>query len=411
MKIKFDYILGKMRESDKEAGSSGGVTPADISYADLLALKTGGAMTIGYYRITDFATSELIPNTTDVKTGITEPLIVLATSASTLDKQAYSVLWPQDYIEYDLVDTTVFNPSDGSSKGIISFRKDTIKNIYTYYDWRNFVWRRWETVVSNDTYLSLTNPGGGENYLDFYTFGNDIDVAGLVFTPAADGNTDVDTKEVFIQGGGAHNNIFGLACQLNTIGFENANNTISNSFYNNRAGNGFSDNIIALYCGPNTFGNSTNGNTLGGGLNNNIFGDNMNGNVIGNSCSLNIIDTSFGSNTIGNGFQNNNISQGFSSNVIDNTFIYNVIGVGFAFNNIGDDFSHNNIKSGFSFNIVVDNFNSNNVEDSSSQGVDYTSATHVYASYTCNIVRRVGSSTQLYYWTNTNVLTYAAPDA
>src|ERR1700743_1243427 len=116
------------------------------NYAGVLALQTGSTLVNGtYYLISDFATSHVIPNMPPNSTvnpnhiGTTEPLLVFATSATTLDKKAYSILNADDYIEYDLIDTTSANPNDGSSKGRISFRKNTTENVSTWYDFRNVV--------------------------------------------------------------------------------------------------------------------------------------------------------------------------------------------------------------------------------------------------------------------------------
>lgn len=94
------------------------LNPTDIHYADLVALQNSSTMVYGYYRITDFRTTHIIPSVPEsssvdpVHVGRVEPLIVFATSSSTLDKKAYSQSNSDDYIEYDLIDLTSANPEN-----------------------------------------------------------------------------------------------------------------------------------------------------------------------------------------------------------------------------------------------------------------------------------------------------------
>lgn len=157
----------------------GAFTPlvVDITYANLLALQGGSALIKGRnYRIIDFATKHNIPNTspTVTNTGTTEPLIVRALSNSVLDKQAYSELYPQDTIYYELVDSS----TAGGNKGRIYYRRSA-ENITAGYDWRNVKFRRWETSLGSGILTLLSDPGGGVAFADFYTF-NNVDGAGAV---------------------------------------------------------------------------------------------------------------------------------------------------------------------------------------------------------------------------------------
>ena len=80
----------------------------DILYADLVTAIGEGTLIEGqFYRITDFVTTHYIVDANNVQTGdvntsaITEPLIIMADSSSTIDKEAHSALYPQDIIYYD----------------------------------------------------------------------------------------------------------------------------------------------------------------------------------------------------------------------------------------------------------------------------------------------------------------------
>jgi hypothetical protein len=87
-----------------------------------------------------------------INTGATEPLIVLATSTSTINSRAYSEAFPQDIIHYEPLLSAEMQPYFADLyqetfvpgfKGYITYRKDTILNLETYYDWRAYQFRRW----------------------------------------------------------------------------------------------------------------------------------------------------------------------------------------------------------------------------------------------------------------------------
>jgi len=71
--------------------------PISKTYAELSAMATAGTLVKGQkYRITDFRTYHLIPNTASYNTGPTEVLVVTAMTTSTLSKIAQSESYPQD---------------------------------------------------------------------------------------------------------------------------------------------------------------------------------------------------------------------------------------------------------------------------------------------------------------------------
>lgn len=149
------------------AGPAGsGLEITDILWSELDALKTANNMSLGYYRITDYATTGTIPNTASTLTGATEPIIVLALNSNTLYHLAWSESNPDDIIHYELNDSTTQN----ATKGRIYYRKDTIKNLSAGYDWREWEFRRWETSLGSGIFTEFTDPGGGVAYQDFKTF-------------------------------------------------------------------------------------------------------------------------------------------------------------------------------------------------------------------------------------------------
>ncbi len=157
-------------------------------------------MTVGNYLITDHITYHYIEFTTDRndanKTITAEPLIVTAVSPSQLAKEAFSALYPDDIIHYEIDSASWGSLEHPDSKGRITYREDTIKDISLPQDFRNCVFRRWSTDLSTwngeavsyclwNTSVSLGMSGAGlgnvaitlaaldvEDYTDHFTFDN-----------------------------------------------------------------------------------------------------------------------------------------------------------------------------------------------------------------------------------------------
>jgi hypothetical protein len=134
-------------------------------------------------------------------------------------------------------------------------------------------------------------------------------------------------------------------------------------------------------------------NTIGSGFYYNTVGNDFYCNIIGNSFYCNIIGNGFYSNTIRPYFSYNTIRTNFYYNTIGNDFSYNTIGndsycniIGSSFNNntIRNDFSYNTIGNKFAYNTIENSFKMNRAEDIF-QNIDFTAATHVYASYNCTL--------------------------
>ncbi len=134
----------------------------DIAWGTLVELLTLGEATACHYRIVNFHTTHIILGTPsasgavpDVHIGTIEPLIVTPSGPSTLELIAWSELYPDDTIEYKIIDTTSANPLDGSSRGIITQRSNTVQKINTPYDFRNVVFYR---PVSTYDLSAITYP-------------------------------------------------------------------------------------------------------------------------------------------------------------------------------------------------------------------------------------------------------------
>ena len=117
----------------------------EVTYAELAALISGSDLIQGrQYLITDYQTVHTIPGTADTNTGITEPLIVTAISTNDLEPVAYSTVYKDDIVYYDHVNNSKVN---GSTKGCIYRRIDTLNNSDIPFDWRAVKFRRWQIDV------------------------------------------------------------------------------------------------------------------------------------------------------------------------------------------------------------------------------------------------------------------------
>ena len=173
------------------------------------------------------------------------------------------------------------------------------------------------------------------------------------------------------------------------------NNQIFQDFIGNDIGNGFNDNEIYQNFFDNRIKDYFENNTIGdvNNIGNGVFGQN----VIGNYFNNNTTNGAFNLNRIGENFANNpSIGNNFESNTIGNYFINNVP--------IGDNFNNNMIGNGFDSNNVSSGFTLNDIKVSIST-TDFTSATHVYGDYNCEIFKRSGDGTlRLSYYDSSDVL-------
>ena len=120
--------------------------PVEVKHADLLVLISKNKLSNGaFYEIIDHQTIHQIPNTTTIHTALVEGLIVQAISVNKVSTLASSRLYPLDTITYD-VNNILCEDNITARKGKITYRKDTVKNIECYYDWRNVKFRRWKVA-------------------------------------------------------------------------------------------------------------------------------------------------------------------------------------------------------------------------------------------------------------------------
>lgn len=136
----------------KEPGEFGS-SAKRIKHADLRAAVAAGTLAPGtLYTITDFQTKHIIQHSAHLNVQGTvyvdkatapntlvegvEELTVLALTANKVSQQAYSSLYPQDLINYDL-DAVLCEDNLTPRPGKITYRKDMKANVELHYDWRN----------------------------------------------------------------------------------------------------------------------------------------------------------------------------------------------------------------------------------------------------------------------------------
>ena len=138
----------------------------EVGYSELTTLLNNNELIpSSYYLINDFQTVTYIQfsnsiGNEEIHTGATEPMLVQAVSSSELATEIWSTVYPTDKITWK----PIFNDRDydavlGQSTGVITSRYDTLLKLYRDYDWRNVIFRRWETVSGSGDYNNYTDTG------------------------------------------------------------------------------------------------------------------------------------------------------------------------------------------------------------------------------------------------------------
>ena len=399
----------------------------DITYADLVTLiQTSALIENTSYRITDFQTRHYIVvnyiryfGLGNEISGNLEPLIVLATSSNTIDKEAKSALYPQDIIYYDWnpenwYNDLSFGDAENTSSVIISgytgtiyFRHDTLLDNYMGYDFRNCKFRRWETLTDEWNSASGYTENFNVNYNGYIykstaLTGNTnqqpdvspnfwIQLLNLSLTTYWN-NSPYSTNGItsssvyadfftFTEGIGTAtyplsciNNHFDSFKETKTLGYINGTILLNTVFFlqdgglatvsGNHIKSYFGNNTIASTFSTNTIANNFYSNNIGNNFYSNNIGNSFNSNIIGDDFSNNTIGDNFYSNTIGNGFNSNNIGNNFYNNTIGDNFYNNTIGINFQINNIGTYYYTNTIGNDFSSNQIADGFYDNTIGNS-----------------------------------------------
>ena len=177
-----------------------------------------------------------------------------------------------------------------------------------------------------------------------------------------------------------------ILCVNNTFAGYQDGNVLGAHFSYNSIGANFYDNSIGAYFANNSIGINFQYNSIGAYFYNNSIGINFQYNSIGAYFSYNSIGANFYDNSIGTSFYDNSIGTYFS---------YNSIGAGFNSNSIGDYTQNNTIGNNVQYLIIPsktsgNGFRHNQIKDgfagTSGAKIDFTSATHVFANYNCDLM-------------------------
>lgn len=193
----------------------------------------------------------------------------------------------------------------------------------------------------------------------------------------------------------------------NTVGSSNnlnltfENNQIMNIFKgNNIQGDFWSNQIKTNFKANQTFAEFGYNNIGYGFFVNNMSGQTVH-NSIGDFFQFNNCYGSFANNSIGTNFYSNEVLDGFG--FVGGQYRGNVIGNNFYDNNIGEYFYDNTIGDNFTNNTVVDYFQMNRICNSVTFN-DFSSATHVYGFYNCEIFTNSAGGQRLSYYDSSDVL-------
>lgn len=408
---KFEVDVSDIDSNGADAGDvltadgSGGtsweeiVIPApiiDVTYAELVALIAAGDLIAGQqYRITDFATTHYIVDGDNTQyttgdgivVGVTEPLICLAVGVDEIHAEVKSEMYPEDIIHYDWnpdnwINDLSFGYDDGGGseiisgfKGVIISRHDTLRQLNAPSDWRNCLTRRWET----DAYAWDSGTS--------YSTGSIVSHAGTSMVYRSVQNANLNNEPT-----GGDDEYWIVMLDLSTYTYWNANPTSWNGV---PSGAGYDDFLLfnddcrnidieritpfyleeedeeAVYIPPTLIPNSV------------FFG-------IALTSEIGYL---FTYNTIGAYFRDNTIGAGFYANTIVAAFYSNTIGAGFKRNTITDSFVMNEVAD----NVISD--------------INFTGASHVYASYNCYLYKRPDGTAKLRYYDNADAQQIVLPTA
>ena len=202
--------------------------PIEIVHADLLSFQQNNQLLSGQrYKITDFRTYHLIPNTTDYNEGLIEALIVTAISNNKLDYKVESEEYSKDIIHYELVDSTI----QGGDRGRIYYREDTINRIKFSEDFRNTKYRLWNTQLDGlghySEFSDNGNPYNDYSSINFSLDPHDVEV--------------IKPLSRIVMQEGSHHVFFGPGCYDNVFCINGAARIhMESECYNNKFMNGAS---------------------------------------------------------------------------------------------------------------------------------------------------------------------------
>jgi hypothetical protein len=374
-----------------------GSEPIEITYTELLNLISTNTLIAGrQYLITDFQTAHYIQfsdsiGDEEIHTGAIEPMLVQAVSSSELATEIWSTVYPTDKITW----VASFADRDwdavaGQSTGVITSRYDTINRLYRDYDWRNIIFRRWESVSGSGIFDNFLDTGFafqdyppfpavdafnvsiGSATLQAFNFGIPYQLDNTVGKTIMQNLKYQICFAVNVEGEFATSEGIGI---LNTI-ISTYDPLITPVFALNNVQLVLSNVLDNIFDNTGTFisNNSRLNNTLQISLNicSEIGGNNFDGQIVNNQVGQIIDNTSQLVNCL--------IQRNVGNSIADNVDFANITSnsVNKIFNNIGDGIQSmnisNNVGNSISDNSQFANIGNNNVafiEDNTSSAMDF----------------------------------------
>lgn len=387
-------------------------TIVPVTYAELLTKITEGTLsTTTTYLLTDYKTTYFYDYTvpsnesSTIYEAATEELLLTATSNTTLHHVVISPTNPTDIIYYDYHPYNVHGDMAFSYfeevyvtiptfKGLIYYRKDTVKNLSAYFDFRGVLNLRYNFSVP------AFNAGTSYSSSDFVSYSGYIyksnKDSNVGNTPSLSSHYWVRLINTSISNQAPLKSVFeGISVDSTPVEYTTFNNECANVHlgkkvieYNNKstilpnivflgkavsvtldggqvsnvgvAGEtNFGNITFGANCENNTIGQNCRNIVVGADFKNNTIGIEFRNNIIGANCRYNIINYGFNVNYIGENFRYNHILNYFNSNTIGYTFYYNTTNYFFRFNNIGANCQYNSFLQLFAYNKVLVNFKNN----------------------------------------------------
>jgi hypothetical protein len=409
------------------------------SYNDLYNLYISGQFATGsYYLISDFYSIYEQPDfyfdgtlktQISTKTSPVRPIVVMAVNNNTLSPYATQIAFPKDKIRYDITwNKTEFNHN---AKGRITERIDEYNN-RTDYDHRPILFKRYKSYIK-DTLITgtikdfdcVTGVVTGLSTLFLSELAIDdvivldtkfvlnYDIGLKVVSISNDLSMVVKVDSLYSGGVPSPVTLYNGSTQIVPINY-----SFSSESYNayKTYTNGDYDSYKEIYFGQSDDNDFDEFYTFTSGSYNNTISDfskyylSLNNNVL--ILSNNVFLDTANNNLISGDFYYNSFRSTCIENVISGKTYGNSLGK-LRNNQIMRDF-YNNSFNDISYNIFSSSFN-NNVGDLSStlmfnkfscrvQREDFTSSTHVYSGYNCEIFTNSSNVIRLSYYDGSDVL-------
>lgn len=438
----------------------------ELTYSQIKTLQsTSGLRPGARYVITDFELkwwNQSVNDTTVKSSGVIEPLIVTAVNPSQISHIAYSQLYPDDIVYYDIdaissytwgtINTTTAIPN---FRGWIYRRINTTLNIDIGWDWRYITSNCCRPNLNSiplynqpTTYSRYAVVKTTEGKLYFSTKDNNndssISTAGwMPVSPFVEANTyfptnEANNLEILRPGGIPFISLpFDLSARIQQPTFTSSlTNQGTSTLLNCRdlfIAGGFQNVFLGSSIRTNTINtrnfsfniiNETFTNNVvlkpASTFSRNFIGSGMFGNTFDNNSSNNSFISlagvpSISTNIFRGSINNNIINTRFQSNIIESTFTQNSVGSSFINNRINNTFQNNLISTGASLNQINNLFQSNliqanfrnNIINAPLVSLDLTLATLVYNNYEKTIFTNSNNSTRLRYFNTADQLIVA----